>query len=76
VRESEELQEGVIPGLDREAQEEISGAKDLFLAQGTLDEEEAEIQETFRIIKISPELEQLGEPENLLGDAWLYPLYR
>jgi len=68
VRESEELQEGVIPGLDMAAQEEITGAKDLLLAEGNLDEEEAEIREALRIIKISPELEQLGEPEDLLEE--------
>lgn len=69
VRESEELQEGVIPGFDMEEPEEFTGAKDLRIAVGEINDEEAEMKEMFRIIKAPSELERLeGEEEELLAD--------
>jgi hypothetical protein len=68
VRESEELQEGVIPGFDMEEPEEFTGAKDLRIAVGEINDEEAEMKEMFKIIKIPSELERLEVEEELLTD--------
>lgn len=74
VRESKELQEGVIPGFDMEEPEEFTGAKDLSMAEGTIREEDAQMQEMLRIIGTSelelpgveeeePAVNQIGEEE-------------
>jgi hypothetical protein len=64
VRESEELQEGVIPGFDMGAPEEITGAKDLQLAMGEIRKDESEVAEALKIMEVSPEQESLEESKD------------
>ncbi|HWP49669.1 MAG TPA: hypothetical protein VNM22_21095 [Candidatus Limnocylindrales bacterium] len=73
IRETQELQEGSIPGFDRDKQEEITGARDRLIARGVIDEEgevfrqleniEPEIQEDLKVIETLPELTPVSETE-------------